>query len=79
MAPESSVNHQRRGGQSSRSGGHQSSRQISINSNSLFEDASYGQVDSEQRQEFEQLLKKVNLRCTQDSDHCIVFWGIYLS
>lgn len=58
MAPESSVNHQRRGGQSSRSGGHQSSRQISINSNSLFEDASYGQVDSEQRQEFEQLLKK---------------------
>lgn len=61
MAPKSSVDHQATGGQSSTSGGH-SSRQISVNSSSLFEDVSYGQVDSEQRQEFEQLLKKVNLR-----------------
>lgn len=72
VAPKSSMDHQTRSGQSSTSGGH-SSRQISVNSSSLFEDVSYGQVDSEQREEFEQLLKKVNLRlCTQDSDHCIL-------
>lgn len=34
-------------------------RQISANSNSLFEDVSYRQVDSEQREEFAKLLKKV--------------------
>ena len=68
MAPKSSMDHHTRSGQSSTSGGH-SSRQISVNSSSLFEDVSYGQVDSEQREEFERLLKKVNLRlCTQDSD-----------
>ena len=74
MAPMSSMDHQTRSGQSSsRSSGHHSSRQISVNSSSLFEDVSYGQVDSEQRQEFEQLLKKVYLRsCAQNLDHSIL-------
>ena len=39
--------------------GRVSSRQISENSSSLFEDVTYRQVDSEQREEFTQLLKKV--------------------
>ena len=60
-----SMNHQERSGQSSTGGG-LSSRQISVNSSSLFEDVSYRQVDSEQREEFAQLLKKVHLRsCTR--------------
>lgn len=35
------------------------SRRISTNTGSVFEDVSYGQIDSEQRREFAQLLKKV--------------------
>ena len=57
----SSMNHKKISGQPSSIDGGLSSRQISVNSSSLFEDVSYRQVDSEQREEFAQLLKKVQL------------------
>ena len=60
VVTRSSMNDQKRSPHSSKNGG-ASSRQISVNSSSLFEDVSYRQVDSEQREEFTQLLKRVTI------------------